>query len=321
MELTRKEIARVGGAAAALFAALGGPGYAEDEAGACVGQAMAEAAQAAGYEEDLPEAAALGEEEAMEALDRVGALTAAALAVRASGHYPYYIEKAIAAGVLLAARKGVALSETLTDVTGLWEPDVRYCILQHAERLQQGFAGEDAAQAAYIKRAYALGFASEKTYRGCGQCAIAALDELLGERHDDIFKSATGFSGGMALCGDGVCGGYAGGMMILSVLRGRAFAPMCENGDKINQYAAYETAQMLHDRFVACYGTPICSRIHERMFESGQSYILRTKARRNEFEEAGAHTVVCTTVVALACAWTAQIMLKKRLVRLPREEE
>ena len=67
---------------------------------------------------------------------------------------------------------------------------------------------------------------------------------------------------------------------------------------------AYDAADALHDHFIACFGSPVCMRIHEGMFR-GEHYILRTKARRNEFEDAGAHTIVCTTVVALAASWVA----------------
>ena len=257
-------------------------------------------------------------------LSRDGALGTAVFTARNSGVYPYYIEKAMAYALMCEdadekLAKDIRLAgvkEALKNASGITEPDVLYGVVEHYKKADGGFVAEDADEVDFIAKAYDLGFKSELKYRGCGQCAIAALDELLGERHDDIFKCATGFSGGMALCGDGVCGGYAGGMMIMSFLRGRAFGPMNENGDKINQYAAYETSQMLHDRYVDCYGSPVCMRIHEGMF-GGEYYILRTKARRNEFEDAGAHTFVCTTVVALSCAWTAEIMLKKRLVKLP----
>lgn len=321
--MEKTDVIKLGKAAAAVFAALNNTKYetvlSDGDTAFCIVEAMRELAEAIGEDapaiEMLQQNGSMETQQALAEMAEDGVLVRAALAVRETGHYAYYIEKVMAAALVLSAKKGVALRDTLKELTGLREPDVLYCILEHAKKMENGFAAEDAAKAAYIKEAYALGFASEKKYRGCGQCAIIALDELMGESHDDIFKCATGFSGGMALCGDGVCGGYAGGMMIMSLIRGRALEPMKENGDKINQYAAYETSQMIHDKFVECYGSPICREIHEQMF-GGEHYILRTKQRRNEFEEAGAHTVVCTTVVALSCAWTAEIMLKKRLVRL-----
>ena len=41
-------------------------------------------------------------------------------------------------------------------------------------------------------KAYNLGKEYERTYRGCSQCVIAALQDALEIRNDDIFKSATG---------------------------------------------------------------------------------------------------------------------------------
>lgn len=258
----------------------------------------------------------ISQEDRKEAMSADNLLPSALLAVRLSGQYPYYIEKIMAAILLENAEKGVALRETLMGLTSIGSPDILHCILEQAEKMKEGFYFDDAKKVDFMKKAYAIGFEIEQTYKGCGQCAVMAIDRLLGESHEDVFKSATGFSGGMALCGDGVCGGYAGGMMMLCLQRGRSLEPMKENGDKENQYAGYEASQMLHDKFVACYGSPICEKIHEGMFD-GESFILRTKERRNEFEEAGAHKVVCTTVVALACAWIAEILLERELVALP----
>jgi len=70
-------------------------------------------------------------------------------------------------------------------------------------------------------KAYTLGKEYEKTYRGCGQCVIAALQDALGIRNDDIFKSATGLAGGTGLAGDSGCGAYIGAILVLSSLLGR----------------------------------------------------------------------------------------------------
>jgi hypothetical protein len=42
------------------------------------------------------------------------------------------------------------------------------------------------------EKAYELGKEYEKSYMGCSQCAIAALQDALDMRNDDIFKAATG---------------------------------------------------------------------------------------------------------------------------------
>ena len=72
-----------------------------------------------------------------------------------------------------------------------------------------------------LEKAYKLGFEYEKTYRGCSQCAIAAIHDTLNIREDNMFKAATGLAAGGGLTGIGVCGGYVGGVMVLSQLCGR----------------------------------------------------------------------------------------------------
>ena len=46
------------------------------------------------------------------------------------------------------------------------------------------------------ENAYKLGFEYENSYRGCGQCTIAALQDTFDMRNDDIFKSITGIQNG-----------------------------------------------------------------------------------------------------------------------------
>jgi C_GCAxxG_C_C family probable redox protein len=71
------------------------------------------------------------------------------------------------------------------------------------------------------EKAYRLGKEYEKTYRGCSQCVIAALQDALEIRNDDLFKSATGLAGGTGLAGDSGCGAYIGAVLVLSSLVGR----------------------------------------------------------------------------------------------------
>ena len=47
-----------------------------------------------------------------------------------------------------------------------------------------------------MEKAFQLGFDYEKTYRGCSQCTIAAIQDTLDIREDNVFKAATGLAGG-----------------------------------------------------------------------------------------------------------------------------
>jgi mannitol-1-phosphate 5-dehydrogenase len=260
-------------------------------------------------------------------LARDNRLVGAALMVRSQGIYPYYLYKAIAGALHFSAEEDAAakkvrhhiamqgLDSAIRVFTGLHEADMIYCIKQHYLHSDGRLVPSDTRRVAFLKQAYENGFKAEITYKGCAQCVLIAMGKLLDRFDRNLFRAATGFSGGMALCGDGVCGGYSGGTLFTGLLKGRDFDAMLEHGDKENQYIAYDCAQALHDHFVACYGSPICARIHEGMF-NGEHFILREKERRTQFEAAGAHTVVCTSVVALACAWIAEIVLDQGLYTL-----
>lgn len=251
-------------------------------------------------------------------------LIGAALTARRNGVYPYYILKIAAHAFQFSnpndpsaneLRKFImehGLDQAIRTYTGLKEADIIYTIKRHYLKSDGKFISEDPERISLIKKAYESGFFSEKKYRGCAQGTLIALSEVTGIQNKDLFRAATGLSGGMALCGDGVCGGYSGGVLFMSYIKGRDLDRIPIDGDKQNQYLAYSCAQTLHDHYISCYGSPVCMRVHEEMF-NGEHFILRTKPRRDEFEEAGAHTVVCTTVVALACSWVMEILLDNGL--------
>jgi len=246
-------------------------------------------------------------------------LTGPALLCRDNGIWPYYITKAIAYALLFSPAADVK-SQMVSEyarVYGAKEAAKRYCGLEsepellelirlHYDRACSGAEPEDDAKVALMKRAYHLGFFSEKEYRGCAQGTLNAMFQLTGQVNEALFQSASGFSGGMAICGDGVCGGYAGGVMFMGSLVGRRYQQMMKDGDKKAQYASYDMAQRLHDRLVSTYGSVICRDIHTQVF--GREYCLRTKAVREDFEAAGAHTTKCTNVVGTACAYVAEIL-------------
>lgn len=260
-------------------------------------------------------------------LGRSDRLVGAALMARRNGIYPYYLTKIIAYGFMFDEKTDAAagkiqkylsekgLDAAVRNFTGLNESDMIYNIKRHYVKADGKFVAEDQKRVAFLHRAYQEGFKAEKQYKGCAQCALIGMGNLMDNFNKELFQASTGFSGGMALCGDGVCGGYSGGILFMGLYKGRNFDRMVQDGDKENQYIAYDCAQALHDHYINCYGSPVCSRVHEGMFQ-GEHFVLRTKARRNEFEAAGAHQVVCTSVVALACTWIAEIMLDHNLYKL-----
>lgn len=73
----------------------------------------------------------------------------------------------------------------------------------------------------YIKKAFEFGFLYEKKYRGCAQYTIAAIQGFLGVKNDHIFKADSTLGGGIGKLTDGVCGGYPGGVTMISTSFGR----------------------------------------------------------------------------------------------------
>lgn len=272
----------------------------------------------------------------MDKVERVGAdpirklkkqdrLTGPALLCKDNGVFPYYLTKAIANGFLFGneSDKNATIVKEYTEYYGIKAAAQKYCqlddepeligmIAEHYHRFQNGKLDED-RKIELMKNAYHLGFKSEKVYKGCAQCLLIAMFELTEESNDMLFQSASGFSGGMAITGDGVCGGYAGGVMYMGSVVGRRMKEMKIDGDKKTQYTSYVMAQELRDKYIETYDTVICCDIHEAVF--GKCYCLRTKAVRDEFEEAGAHTNKCTTVVGMATAWTTAIMYDHKYIK------
>lgn len=158
-----------------------------------------------------------------------------------------------------------------------------------------------------IKKAYDLGFDYEKKYRGCSQCTIAAVQDTLTIRNDYVFKAASGFPAGCGLLGDGICGGYTGGIMIMSLFFGRRREKF--DDDREERYRSLHMACALHDKFIEEYGTIICKEIHIKIF--GRSFDMWDEEEKQLFEEAGAHKDKCTTVVANASAWTIGAILSE----------
>jgi len=269
-------------------------------------------------------------------LERVGAspirklarndrLTGAMLLCRENGILPYYLAKAIAAGFIYnntADEQAVIIQKSIKQV-GFKAAVIKYCgldkepelvdlIYRQFLKLSDGDLAEDTEYVALLSKAYSTGFSYELKFRGCAQCTIAAMSELTNKDRSELFQAASGLSGGMALCGDGCCGGYNGGILFMSSFVGRRLDRIPIDGDKTAQYTSFDMAQKLHDRFIEVYGSVICRDLHKKIF--GQSYCLRTKEVRNAFEEAGAHKDKCTSVIASACSWTIEIMREQKLI-------
>jgi len=160
---------------------------------------------------------------------------------------------------------------------------------------------------AIIQRAFSLGFQYEKTITGCCQCTIAAIQDAMGVRNDVVYKAGSGLTAGGGISCEGSCGGYTGGVMVMSSLFGRRREKWDE--DKDAKDCAHNMARSLLNRFNHEYGSNICSAIHGKIF--GRRFDLKDAQDRKEFEKLGAHVEKCTSVVGKAAAWATELILEE----------
>ena len=95
---------------------------------------------------------------------------------------------------------------------------------------------DDLNKTALADEAYETAVCYELDYGCCPQCVLTAIQEAVGLIDDQTIKASHGLSGGGGLMGQGTCGALAGGLMALSVKRGRERTQF-EKGTFINNFS------------------------------------------------------------------------------------
>ena len=170
----------------------------------------------------------------------------------------------------------------------------------------------DQATKLLLDKAYQLGFEYEKTYRGCSQCAIAAIQDTLDIRDDSVFKAGTGLAGGGGLTGIGVCGGYVGAVMVISQLLGRERTNF-RDPERI-RFKSFELVRRFLQQYTWELGSIICRDI--QLIRFGRPYYIADKDDFEKFEAEGGHVDKCTDVVGKASQLAVKFILDEGLVEL-----
>jgi C_GCAxxG_C_C family probable redox protein len=160
-----------------------------------------------------------------------------------------------------------------------------------------------------LKKAYDMGSECARKYKGCSQCVVAVVQDLLGIREDAVFKAATALAGGIGLSGIGPCGGISGGVLILSQLIGRERSNI-EDPDNIRS-RSYDLAQKLVEAYLEEFGAIACRDVQTKKF--GRPYYLRDPQEKEKFQDAGGHIDKCPDVVGKAAQMTVKIILDEGL--------
>jgi C_GCAxxG_C_C family probable redox protein len=162
---------------------------------------------------------------------------------------------------------------------------------------------------AIIEEAYKRGFAGEHDVRGCAQCALAAVQDALKIRNDYVYKSASGLAGGGGERIDGLCGGYSGGIIAMSMFFGRTRPEEATKKGRADKYMSFRMASDLHDKFIEKYGTVLCCEIHKKIF--GRAFDLHDDEQKQMFRDAGAHELPdkCCDVIGNGARWATELIL------------
>lgn len=167
-----------------------------------------------------------------------------------------------------------------------------------------------------LQKAYDSGYEYEKTYRGCSQCVIGALQDTFDMPDASVFKALTGLAGGGAIVGDSGCGAYTAGLAFLSGLRGREKGNF---GDPEGvRFDSFALARKLHRKFIEQYGTVLCREIHMKVL--GRPFYLPDPDEMKKFDDAGAHSTVCPEVCGNGARWAAEVAIDEGLISEERLE-
>ncbi|NPV41532.1 MAG: hypothetical protein HPY72_09365 [Anaerolineae bacterium] len=162
-------------------------------------------------------------------------------------------------------------------------------------------------------QAYQLGMEYEEKYHGCGQSVVAAVTEVLGVFNEEVFKTATGLSGGIGQVNDSTCSAFIGGVLSIGLIFYRERKNF--DGDRESKYKNFELVQKYRTRFIEELGSNYCAKIHTAKY--GRPYDLTDKAEQKKFDAAGAHARGggCTDVTGKASMLAIEVLSESLIER------
>lgn len=128
-------------------------------------------------------------------------------------------------------------------------------------------------------QAYDKAMQYELSYGCCPQCVLATLQETVGIIDDQTIKASHGLSGGGGLMGQGACGALTGGLMALSVKRGRDRNKL-DKGRFINNF---KKGKELVERFREEFGGVTCQELQQQF--TGRTYDMWDEGEYLKFDQ------------------------------------
>lgn len=146
----------------------------------------------------------------------------------------------------------------------------------------------------------------EEKYHGCAQCVVGGILDAFGIASPEVFRAATGFSGGMG-CTGRTCGALTGGTLSVGLFIGRDRDNMEDVERK--RWRNFALVKELIERFEHAYGSTECRKVQERVVGIGVDFWNPVDAARFGHEYGGHHKCA-VGVVGEVARWTAELVLR-----------
>ena len=153
---------------------------------------------------------------------------------------------------------------------------------------------------ALAEQAYETAVTYELDYGCCPQCVLSAIQETVGLVDNQTIKAAHGLSGGGGLSGVGTCGALTGGLMALSVKKGRD-RDCFHKGKFINNFSK---ANQLVNKFREEFGGITCEDL-QKVF-TGKTYDMWNPQEYAQFDKNRGYQ--CAHATGTVTKWVIEML-------------
>ena len=157
-----------------------------------------------------------------------------------------------------------------------------------------------------IEKAGTRAYEYEKTYHGCAQCVLGALQDTLDIGDNLTYKAASALAAGVARMGES-CGSLLGGVLAIGIVFGRDRLEVTTESEGYQK--AHRLAGELSNRFKTAFDGVRCRDVQTGLF--GRSFDLKDPSDMKAFLEAGGHEK-CPEVARKAAEIAAEIILREK---------
>ena len=159
---------------------------------------------------------------------------------------------------------------------------------------------DDLNKTALAEEVYETAVSYELDFGCCPQCVLSAIQEKVGLINDQTIKASHGLSGGGGLMGQGTCGALAGGLMALSVKRGRD-RDKFHKGRFINNF---NKGRELVEKFRQEFDGVTCEELQKKF--TGKTYDMWNAKEYSEFDKN--RGMKCAHATGTVARWVVEML-------------